>query len=751
MNPVLIARRAVECGCVVGLYTAIEKSHSFYKFKVDDAHSQNLNKFRKNIAEEAAEVLTKLNQNLYAELEKIHRQSKSREDISVWVHQLLGDEGLVPPKLNKIKKHTSINDQQRVIPLDQQEGCIRLAKHSERFKNNSEAALRHVLNEFGDLQNEVIIVFTTKQKQVSKVIESYRTKHFTEIPTRAYDKMQAIFQMFGCLMLSETFRRQWPLAPAQLMAHEKKIPKYGKTLFGSLLVLAYYISEDDKEVNDYHLDTAYEEAHVPMPQFPRLPPQQFSGITPVVYKPEQTVEDRFPTEFIESKVGNAFTDGFVFRRLLFGSLMLFSSSWTSHLLTAAAASVAECLQETTEESYHPVTVDEQTRVYVAESGLAHNVSFSIPLKPLLLQAMLFASGRWYLTAAVDLLMRLKEVKREAMWDDDFWVLFRSSDVYGLACRAVAFIDWVSSPLVHLLDKLPGERTRHEQISGKILERYGNLSKDSGIGSEGKGEDLTTEEMVALEKAMMHFSYTMHLPLQSLIPKPFDAKASKWESSHGPGESQLLQRLSGVDNDSLARVHAFLEDSERSYLNNYFGGKVARKDVNIMLRQCITDSTWGEADRGGGDLDDAYVKRVFFWDIEATEENVLDLLQEFYEFISAKRILYAEDFIYVQGRAHMMDLECEPQVTEALMQDYYKRLDRWLLQAMALEEINFLNRYGLTKPHVESIVARWTSTKELNDTWKKYFDAKEYQDLVKKKADPVPVYRAKEPALPEVNQ
>jgi hypothetical protein len=203
---------------------------------------------------------------------------------------------------------------------------------------------------------------------------------------------------------------------------------------------------------------------------------------------------------------------------------------------------------------------------------------------------------------------------------------------------------------------------------------------------------------------------------------------------------MLQTISGVDNDSLARVHAFLEDSERSYIDKYFGGRVSLVDASAMVMQCITTKTWVD-DESPRKMEESYVKRVLFWSDEATEENVLDLLQEYYEFLLAKRLVNAEDFKYVQGRAYMMDLECEVNITDDLMADYYKQLDRWLQCAMELEEINFLNRYGLTKHYLESIVARRSSTQDLVATWTSYFNAKEYQEIIRKKADPVPVYRA----------
>ena len=734
MNPALIARRAVQCTGMACLYSFMERSHSYYKFKVDDQHSQNLNMFRKNIAEEAAEILEKLNQNLYSELEKIHRQSMSKDEMSVWMNKLLQES--VPAKLSAVKKHKEINDQLRVVPRDQLESSTRLTNHSERLKNNSEAALKHLMNEFYQLENEVILVFTTKQKQVSKVIESYRTKVFIETPENVYDHWLFVPQLTACYLFSKLFQHLWVIPPAQLIVHEKKLPKYGKLLFGSLLFVAYLMSEDEKEVNDYHLDTAYAAADLPMPQFPRLPSQQFGGITPVVYQPLQTVEDRFTLKFFEDKaLVNVLMEGFVFRKFLFNSLLLFSSSRTSHLCTAAAASVVACLREATEESYHAVTEDEGMTAYVAEKTLSHNVSFSVPFKPLLLQAMLFASGNWHVVVAVDLLMCLKEIKNDASWDDDVWVLFRTSEVYGVACHLVAFTDWASSPVIRFLDKLKGGPPKHEKLSGKIIDRYRKILQQSG-DSQGY---FTTEDMISLEKSMLYFSQTMHLPMKTLIPKPFDPSAAKPDSLSNPPESQMLENIYGVDNDSLARVHAFMEDSERTCLNNYFSGKVDFDDAKFIVRECITDKTWVE-DRYDH-IEEKYIKRVLFWDEEATEENVLDLLQEFYEFILAKRVLYAEDFIYVQGRAYMMDLECELELTDNLMTEYYQHLDRWLLHAVELEEINFLNRYGLTKHKLQAIASRRVTTKELSTRWETYFNAKEYHDMIKKKADPIPVYRA----------
>lgn len=739
MTAVLIARRVAECAGMVSLFSFLEKSHSYYKFEVDDRHAQRLTKFRTNIAEETAELLEKLNQNLYAELEQIHRLSKSQDELSVWISKVQKD---VPIKLTGIKKR-NIDDQLRVIPIDQRDSSIRLSKFSERFSNNSEAALKHVLSEFYHLENEVIIALTTKQKQVSKVIESYRTKSFIKEPPRIYDAILGFTQMTACAMFSNFLRSQWAVPPAQLIVHEKKLPRFGKLLFGSLLVVAYALSEDEKEVNDYHLDTAYEAADLVMPKFLRLPPQQYSGITPVVFHPKQKTDDRFNSSYIQDRLGGAIIDGFIFRNILFGSLMMFSSSRTSHLLTAAAASVAASLQEGVVESYHEVRENEHSKAYVVDKALAHNMSFSIPLKPLLLQAMLFASGRWYLTVAVDMLMRLKEIKDEANWDDDLWVLFRPTDVYRLACRVVAFTDYVSSPLVRFVDKIRGAPSNHDIMSGKIIERYRSiLQKESKFLENGTSKSsldhLTTEDLVSLEKLMLFFSQTLHLPMNTLIPKPFNPSAPKRADPSGPADSQMLRNISGVDNDSLARVHAFLEDSERYYLNKYFNGKIDIKDAKLIVRQCITDKDWvGDSYES---MEDNFLKRVMFWDTEATEENVLDLLQEFYEFILAKRILYAEDFLYVQGRAYMMDLECEPQISDDLMKDYYTQLDRWLLHAMELEEINFLNRYGLTKHHLQRITARRDSTKELSKTWEDYFDAKEYRGLIRNKADPVPVYR-----------
>jgi hypothetical protein len=743
MNPALIARRALECSGVVGLYTLVERTHSYYKFTVDSEggsreaqHAQNLVKFRKNIAEEAAEVLGRINGKFYEELEKIYKQSKSKDEITVWAKKLVGD-AEIPGKLNKnaMKCNKKVSDQLRVIPVTEQKKCIQLSKHSERFKHNSEAAVKHLLNEFYDLENEAIIVFTTKQKQVSKIIESYRTKLFVNSPPKKYDEFVNFLQLMGCWGFVMAGQRLWPTTPATAaVTQATKAPRFRLLMCGALLVAAYVVSEDEKEVNDYDVAAAYDEAELPMPIISRLPIQQYGGIAPTVYRPLQNVDDRFCSAYTFDHVFGSLTDGIVFRSILFRSLVMYSSARSSHIFTAIAATVAASINDASEESYHTVTEDPHKKIFVADDALARNFSFSMNFKPLVLQALLFASGRWYLTVLVDTLMRLREVMKEAAMDDNFWVLFRSSDLYNIACRTVAFTDWISSPAVRLIEKVSGS-SKYDVLIGDIIEKY-----YKSLRKRSEEEFLTTEEIVSLEKAMLYYSQTMHLPMKNLIPKPFDPNAPKTTSPHGPEESMMLQTISGVDNDSLARVHAFLEDSERSYIDKYFGGRVSLVDASAMVMQCITTKTWVD-DESPRKMEESYVKRVLFWSDEATEENVLDLLQEYYEFLLAKRLVNAEDFKYVQGRAYMMDLECEVNITDDLMEDYYKQLDRWLQCAMELEEINFLNRYGLTKHYLESIVARRSSTQDLVATWTSYFNAKEYQEIIRKKADPVPVYRA----------
>lgn len=729
MIHVSMARRALVCSGVVGVYTVIDNYQPFKIFEVNDAHAQNLKNFRKNIAEEAAELLGKINQNLYGELEKIHKQSNSPDDLETWAQKLEGKD--VPPRLISAKKHSGINDQLRVVPLEDQEISIQLGKQSHKFMHNSEKALKNLLNEYYDLENEVILVFTNKQKQVSKLMESYRTKLFINQQS-SVDNI-CIFQYISCLGFSVAVRMLWPLSAADLASHQNKLPRFGKLITVALLGVAYVVSDAEKERKDYDVVTAYEEADVPLPPFLRLPPQA-PAPCPHVYLPGQTCEDHFPLPYIRSNLFKAFTDGWIFRQLLFGSLMSFSSLRSSHLLTAAAATLAGGLQDSEDEGYHEVTGSEQGGEYQASDALTHSFSFPFSLKPLLLQAILFTSGRFYLTVAVDVLMRLQELMIDARDDEIFHVMYRTSDVYDVACRVSAFFDTVTTSVVRWIDTFKGASpTRYDKIADEIVEHYLKMLQKSG-----EGEYFTTEEMISLEKATMFSFETLHLPLKALLPEPFNPQARRRRLQHGPEESLMLQSISGLDNDLLARASAFLQDSERHYINNDFGGKIGRNDASALLQMCIISKWW--LNGSPEDMASEVVRRVMFWDVDATEENVLDLLQEYYEFIMAKKLLFVEIFVAVHGRSLMLDQECEPRVDKALLEAYYRQLDSWLRCAMELEEINFLNRYGLTTSRLQSVVARRSSTRDLAEKWDAYFANSEYREMLKKKADPVAKFR-----------
>ena len=731
MNPALIARRVVECVGIVGVYTVVEQSHSYYHYQVDDDHSRNLKKFRLNIAHESAEILEKLNVNLYNEMEKIHQQCKSRDDINVWIKKLLGNDAEVPPKVTPMKNRTEIADKLRLIPVEQRDKSIRLATYSEIYKNNPDAALRHTLNEFYNIENEIIISYTTKQEQISKIMESYRTKKFIESPGTYFDELLLFTKLMGCIAVSSGIGYIWKINPLHLVKHETKLPKYGKILSMSLLILAYYLSEDVKDKNDYLVETKYEAADVSKPQIFRLPFQQFGGITPVVYRPCQTVDDPYNATYTINYMCDALIDGYLFRHLLFNSLLMFSSMRVSHLLAAASASVAACLQEKTEESYYEVKEDKETGSYIVNKNVTHNISFTVPFKPLLLQALLYASRSWHMTIFVDMCFRIREVIMEASLVDDYWMLFRKSDMYGLACHGVAFIDWLSSPILRFADFVKDTPSYTDNISEIITRKYFSKS----VKNNEKKSYITTEEIISLEKSALFNSQTMHLPIQRLLPKPFDGKAA---TMYPVEESQILRNISGVDNDTLARMQAFLEDSERQYISTYCNGKTDINMVRYMLRLCIYDKTWPQDSQERNTNE--FVRRFFFWEDEATEDNILDLLQELYEFLSMKRIQHAHDFLYTKGREYMMDLECEPIVDDVLMKPYFEKLGDWLEYAMELEEINFLNRYGLTTHHLQTIISRFSSAQQLQNTWQAHFNAEKYIASIKKKADPIPVYR-----------
>jgi hypothetical protein len=105
-------------------------------------------------------------------------------------------------------------------------------------------------------------------------------------------------------------------------------------------------------------------------------------------------------------------------------------------------------------------------------------SFSSPsLKPMLLQAMMFASGRWYLTVAVDMLMRLKEVKREVT-GDSFCILFRTTDVYKMVCKIGSHTDMLFlHTSVRIVRLYRGETTKYDIMFDEIIERYFKISGD----------------------------------------------------------------------------------------------------------------------------------------------------------------------------------------------------------------------------------------------------------------------------------
>ena len=725
MNRVLLSRRVLESAGVVAVFTMLESAHPFHSYTPppDDSRFENLKKFRRSVAEECVEAIEKLNRNFFCEVERVHRDCGVKENMHEWLEKemkVLDFE--LPLKYSESSRHAEVIDRLRLFPRDTLDKSLRLPHYSEKYKNNSRIALKCLVDDYNSVESEVLLTYMTKQKQVSDIIESHRSKLYVD-QSNASAFSPSTFPFAGSLLFLSALRKLWPIPHDAVGSQlQKKISVLGLVLFGMSVYALYY--NEDKEVNDYSVEKSYEDAEVPLPTSFRLPPLQYSGVIPLKYRPGQHVDDRLSVSYLSEIFYSTVVDAIVFRNILFKSLSLYSSAAVAHVFTAGAAVITAGFRNYSAESYHSIVDDDENAAISAEDEVTRTLSFPMPLEPIFLQLMLYSTGRLSLTLLADLAMRIrKEVNFESLVNNESFVMFRQFSVYKAGCELVAGFDWITEPLYNFLHSFSRDNGLYSAVASDIVEKYAKL--------HGVSESFSTDDIVALEKSVLFCSQSFRFPLDTLIPPPFDPARMKKQKFFGPDESKLLRSISGIDNESYALVTSFVEDCEEALFNRYHGGNVDLALSKKMVRHSILEKEWPS-----GSDEKEFEKRVLFWEQHASEENVLDLVQELNEFLYAKMLIHLDTYRSTYGKYYMMELESEPFIYRKDFKLYYQQLRVWLTEATNLDAQNYLNRYGLTLSRYNFIVEKWSPAKDLQKNWFNFFRSDKCSALVRERANPL---------------
>eukprot|EP00602_Paraphysomonas_sp_CaronLab_P013745 CAMPEP_0185038740 /NCGR_PEP_ID=MMETSP1103-20130426/34763_1 /TAXON_ID=36769 /ORGANISM="Paraphysomonas bandaiensis, Strain Caron Lab Isolate" /LENGTH=751 /DNA_ID=CAMNT_0027577297 /DNA_START=81 /DNA_END=2333 /DNA_ORIENTATION=+ len=746
-----LALRLTEAGGVACIFSFLQKNNISKLCSFENDRLNELEAFKRNLAFEGNEILEHLSHNLYLELRSIRNKHigesslHNADAIYSWVATTAG--GSIPYLCdNPPKQDERINSKIRYLSPTQR-SVVRLSNHT-LIPQAPVVAITNAIREFEAIENEIVSTFTAKQIQTSRLISSIKSRLYAE---STISKVEVLFtplmQIAGCSFFLHCMRQSVAhMISSDSMQHAPLPARWKAALY--MIPLSYaalVLSPLDNAVSDDINSTPSQgnspsrvsppPLYSPLP-FRRLPPDPFSGVVLPIHRPLTTPEDplTIPAVFTHC-ILRPFTEGGIFRHLLLQSLLsapALLSPLKAHTLTCIAATLSQLASDISSNSFSYYALlprrDEDGGYENYDRNappIASSTFISLPYRPLLLQAVCFLTGRFYLSVLMDASLSLAHMMRDTALRTET-IEIGNLQLYRPSCEVAALVDHLITSLgitVSRLIDVVGGRSADDLAYDQLVESLIMTQHRTAHGGVDPKEGiyLSTDEMQQLLDAVALHSSKIHQPHKDVMPP-------KCAEGTGNTNSESLYRLDLFFDDDITTALKVNEDIDRIALDRYRGGRIDLKTAKWCL-QAILHDPHGHILQNSS-LQRELRHRVFYWDKHASEEDILDLLQEYNAHMLEKIYRSTDDFVFTSGLLRMMELQGKGDVSHEDLEDYYDKLEEHVKMSRDREEVFFLSLFGLTHHKLDTILYKWelqsSEIKDLMSSWDDFFRSSDFK-------------------------
>jgi hypothetical protein len=719
-----------------------------------------LETFKKNLVYEANELIENMNHTLFQELQCIRDSSlydASQEvELEKWAAKYTK---LEIPLLRREQSHdTKINEKLRT--LSSQELATILTSNLPPQPHRSQSTnqrVHQVVEQFYRLEEEAIHRFTTQQLYVCDTMKSLRSKIISESKYRDHVAvLSSLAQLAVCQSFIVLTKRYLP--PVNLV-HLPSPPLSKFARF--LLVIPICFVALSKPLTDAFVSSPPPAAlpsspitgpHLPPPQHPsplpsqlkHIPHTRYAAMQPLpIYAPCTDRDDLFqPWSVFINLIVPPVIEGYIFRKLLFDSLLLSVSPLKAHLLVGIAATCASGLISD-ETSIYKVKHTHTDVAYDANNPPVETQhTFSVPALAGIIQVAQSIAGLYFSTA-LHIAVLISNRREHLLRSGDLLFSPLHSVLYDPLCWLSSSVDGaLSAPLNAVMEFV--DRTRHrnddqnvspEEVYKEIIKKYLTLQQEPG---KEEAQTLSFEDALGLHFAVTDVLFEVAQKKKPMMPP----KLADLKEMHRKG---LMLRTSPLSHrqesgyiseifpdDSAGASIKFLYDSYRSTAPTDF--KYKEKDLFYLPRALLFDrSRLGQ-----------FKQRLFFWDETATEEDLLDLIQETNAHLLEKVLRSIDRYRSSRGAWLCLETQGQEEVSEDDLKEYYSGLEKYVLTLKEREEYLYTKLYSLSPSRFKKLIQRrgreLPAVLELSKSWDQYWESEEFKKKVRANGNPLRVYR-----------
>jgi membrane protease YdiL (CAAX protease family) len=768
-------KRLIDAGGVAIIYGTIFKfsnpSHSypqnFYLNSQQQQTIRDLQSFKMNLVFEANEIIQNLSHVLSQELHSLHEKytfdgitrPSSTNVIEQWARKYTGDH--IPNLSTELHSDERIRSKMRVIAPKDLRKLYQPNFPTDSFPSVSiRQSVNFSLEQFYRLEMEVITQFSEEQRQVNDIIKSFQTRIFSE---HEFGTFLAIFfalsQLLGCrayLFLTkkffETGARTTPLIQPSR--------PFSTPVTMLLLMSGIFIySLDDDSTSTRHLPSQTPSGkHLPQRIYHLSP-------SPPLHKPCTDRTDPWkPWSVFVNMLLPPIVEGYVFRKMLLNTLLSSTSPLKAHFLVAVAATACYTGMSSEVSSIYEIK-HSLSRIYdVHHPPEEVKRTHSISTLPLMIQFVQYMSGSVFvsITAHASILC-LRQLFLHKRTDD---VLFSpthsayySHIVHLHSCFLFSLLriwEWIgqSNKFLDPEDSfLPDILIKTLEISNDTETNKGPSSAPPPdlVPSETKHVTISMEDLLDLEVTLACQKVNHQRKRKPTMPPKFqefqNMQLPTPPFSHRD-ESRYIYNY--FLPNSQVGYHSFVIDSCRHHVERMAvaDGKI---DFDIAMKYlviCLPDDLSLQSNVDPSQGRQQFKRHVFYWDECATEEELLDLVQEINAHVLEKIFRSVDLFRVTRGAWMCMELQGQEILTkeeeQALLEEYLPDMESYISVLRQREWFSYTKVYGLTPHRLKSLIARrgreYPKLVELSENWEKYFQSDELREKIHEKGNPFRVYR-----------
>jgi hypothetical protein len=252
--------------------------------------------------------------------------------------------------------------------------------------------------------------------------------------------------------------------------------------------------------------------------------------------------------------------------------------------------------------------------------------------------------------------------------------------------------------------------RNQQGPGEELQQ--------GPGGDGETKTLSIQSLIDLQfSAVTILDQNQQKMKMILPPEPHQKDEINREYLHDPLR-QLFRHL-------LPEVTADLEWYNKPQYINYLS-----KTPAFLFNLSHLKS---------------FKSQLFFWDETATEEQLLNLIQETNTHLLQNVMKSLISYRSRRGAWLCLELQGEEEICEADLKEYYSDLEKYA-QTMRLRFASQSTApYCLTPHHLKILTQRkgrkLPAVEELTNKWEEFWEGEGFKTMMRAHGNPLPVYRS----------